>query len=270
MDLVNITYKYVNRFINSEKLLELLNNMDRKPFTDTEKKEIDELIKKLKEIITSVPNEIDDIEKKRMASLEKIITNIEKTLKNNKLDEKGQKFLQERYDSLLENKKIIRDGGKRFKSIFSLLTNSETYINYCRKMDEEGLLNFITQYIRVPNPPMINQETFNDLVNVAIKEDKREALWRLAANYDGHNKDLSLIEDYFIEKRDAYYLTELVSVADESLDKEQLIEKVGETHDLKFFQELVREYGYLKDNFNEEQKKKINEIIRKEEENETI
>ena len=240
MDLVNIVYRYINRFINSEKLLELLNNMEHKTFTDTENKEIDELIKNLKEIIASVPNEIDDYEKKRMANLEKIIADIEKTLKNNKLDEKEQKFLQERYDSLLEDKKVIRDCGKRYENIFSLLTNSETYINYCRKMDDEELLNFITQYIRVPMPPMISQEDFNDLVNVAIKEDKREALWRLAANYNGHNKDLSLIEDYFIEKRDAYYLTELISVADEFLDKDRLIEKVGETHDLKFFQELVR------------------------------
>ncbi len=270
MDLVNIIYKYVNRFINSEKLLELLNNIDRKAFTDTENKEIDELIKNLKEIVNSVPNEIDDIEKRRMANLEKIIASIEKTLKNNKLDEQEQKKLQECYNSLLEDKKMIRDCGKRFKSIFSLLTNSETYINYCRSMNDEQLLNFITQYISVPMPPMINQEAFNDLVNVAINEDKREALWRLAANYNRHNKDLSLIEDYFIEKRDAYYLTELISVADEALDKDRLIEKIGETHDLNFFQELDQKDDYLKDYFSEEQMQKMNEMIRKEEENETI
>lgn len=38
MELVNIIYRYINRFINSEELLELLSNMDKNKFSKDEDK----------------------------------------------------------------------------------------------------------------------------------------------------------------------------------------------------------------------------------------
>ena len=101
-------------------------------------------------------------------------------------------------------------------------------------MNDLELLNFITQYISVSLPPNIDQEKFNDLVKVGVKEDKREALWRLAFNYNKRKKDFTLIEDYFIEKRDAYYLLELISAVNEDLNMDKLIDKVVATKDKKF------------------------------------
>lgn len=77
-------------------------------------------------------------------------------------------------------------------------------------MRDLELLEFITQYISAPMTPNINQETFDNLVDVGIKEDKREALWRLVFSYNGKNKYFTRIENYFIAKIDDYYLTELV------------------------------------------------------------
>ena len=143
-------------------------------------------------------------------------------------------FAQNRYNSLLKEKKKIRDSGPRYKKLYNLLINNSVYINYCKKMNDLELLNFITQYISVSLPPNIDQEKFNDLVKVGIKEDKREALWRLAFNYNKRKKDFTLIEDYFIEKRDAYYLLELISAVNEDLNMDKLIDKVVATKDKKF------------------------------------
>jgi len=78
------------------------------------------------------------------------------------------------------------------------------------------------------------------LVKVGIEEDKREALWRLAFNYNGKNKDFSLIEDYFILKRDDYYLVELISAVEEDLNMDKLIEKILLTKDKKFINNIVK------------------------------
>lgn len=83
-------------------------------------------------------------------------------------------------------------------------------------------------------PPIIDQDVFDGLVNVGIKEDERESLWRLALNYHGKEKDFSCIENYFIEKRDDYYLIELISAVQEDLNMDKLIEKVIYTKDQKF------------------------------------
>ena len=83
-------------------------------------------------------------------------------------------------------------------------------------------------------PPQIDQEKFNVLVKVGVENDEREWLWRLAFNYNRKNKDFSLIEDYFIEKKDEYYLTELISAVPEDLDMKKLKEKVMATKDNNF------------------------------------
>ena len=106
-------------------------------------------------------------------------------------------------------------------------------------MNDEQLLQLITQNISAPFPPEISQEKFNDLVYLAITKDKREALWRLAFNYCGKNKDFSLIEDYFIAKRDDYYLVELVHAVQQDMNIMRLVEKVKQTKDKEFIAKLV-------------------------------
>lgn len=234
MDLVSLMYKYINRFINSDELLESLEELDLNNFTDEEKVSIKKLIDDIKSIKDKIPNEVDEIEKNRIEINEKYVNGIDKILQNNTLENKlKEKFLKIR-EGLLEDKKKVKDGGKLYESLFTLLADNDLINYYCDLLNDYELLEFIAQYISVPMPPQISQEKFNDLVKVGIENDEREWLWRLAFNYNEKNKDFSLIEDYFIEKRDDYYLIELISAVRDDLNMKKLKKKVIATKDKKF------------------------------------
>lgn len=234
MDLVSLMYKYINRFINSDELLESLEELDLNNFTDEEKASIKKLIDDIKSIKDKIPNEVDEIEKNRIEINEKYVNGIDKILQNNTLENKlKEKFLKIR-EGLLEDKKKVKDGGKLYESLFTLLADNDLINYYCDLLNDYELLEFIAQYISVPIPPQIDQEKFDKIVKVGIENDEREWLWRLAFNYNRKNKDFSLIEDYFIEKRDDYYLTELISAVRDDLNMKKLKKKVIATKDKKF------------------------------------
>lgn len=238
MDLVSLMYKYINRFINSDELLESLEELDLNNFTDEEKVSIKKLIDDIKSIKDKIPNEVDEIEKNRIEINEKYVNGIDKILQNNTLENKlKEKFLKIR-EGLLEDKKKVKDGGKLYESLFTLLADNDLINYYCDLLNDYELLEFIAQYISVPMPPQISQEKFDKIVKVGIENDEREWLWRLAFNYNRKNKDFSLIEDYFIEKRDDYYLTELISAVREDLNMKKLKKKVIATKDKKFINKV--------------------------------
>lgn len=238
MDLVSLMYKYINRFINSDELLESLEELDLNNFTDEEKVSIKKLIDDIKSIKDKIPNEVDEIEKNRIEINEKYVNGIDKILQNNTLENKlKEKFLKIR-EGLLEDKKKVKDGGKLYESLFTLLADNDLINYYCDLLNDYELLEFIAQYISVPIPPQIDQEKFDKIVKVGIENDEREWLWRLAFNYNRKNKDFSLIEDYFIEKRDDYYLTELISAVPDDLNMKKLKKKVIATKDKKFINKV--------------------------------
>lgn len=238
MDLVSLMYKYINRFINSDELLESLEELDLNNFTDEEKVSIKKLIDDIKSIKDKIPNEVDEIEKNRLEINEKYVNGIDKILQNNTLENKlKEKFLKIR-EGLLEDKKKVKDGGKLYESLFTLLADNDLINYYCDLLNDYELLEFIAQYISVPMPPQIDQEKFDKIVKVGIENDEREWLWRLAFNYNEKNKDFSLIEDYFIEKRDDYYLTELISAVRDNLNMKKLKKKVIATKDKKFINKV--------------------------------
>lgn len=261
MDLVNLTYKYVNRFINSEELIKGLESIDLSKYSDEEIDVINKLILDVKNIKETTPNEVDEIEIRRMKQLNYTLEKLEGFLANEKNTEEANQFLKKECERLSKDKEIIRDGGKLYNDIFNLLTSNSLYKKYCQQMNDEELLDFIAQYISAPMPPKITQETFNDLVSAGIKQDKREALWRLAFNYYRINKDFSLIEDYFIEKRDHYYLLELISAVSEDLDLDKLIDKIFDTNDKDFINTLVKNGVYVVDRFTDEQINRIKNAL---------
>ena len=127
-----------------------------------------------------------------------------------------------------------------YKELFILMTHNSLVNKYAREINSEEMLKFITHYIAVPLPPKITQKEFDEMVLIAIRNDEREALWRLAFNYNQKDKDFSNIEDYFIEKRDGYYLTELLSAVPESLNKDKIIQKVMTTKDNDFINDFLK------------------------------
>lgn len=234
MELVNLMYRYVNRFINSNELINELKKIDISNYSEKDKKVIDKLIKDIEEVRDKTPNEIDEVEKKRLEQIDYLLDKFKEV---NTSDEQAKEFIEKQYNNLLEDKEKVRDGGKLYTKIVNLLTNNSVINKSASKMNDKELLTFITRYISVPLPPPIKQEDFNNLVKVGIKEDNREALWRLAVNYD-KKMDFTLIEDYFIDKRDSYYLIELISATD-SINLDNIASKVVATNDRKFMIDLA-------------------------------
>lgn len=262
MDLVNIVYRYINRFITSDELINLLENIDKSKFSKEEVSEIEACTEAAKQIVANIPIEIDEVEQKRISVLDNILESLEKAVKNESNSKEIQNFAEKQYNELVKSKTKKRDSGPRYEKIYDLLVNNQVYISYCKKMTDLELLEFITQYISAPVTPNIDQETFDDLVKVGIKEDKRESLWRLAFNYCGKKKDFTKIEDYFIEKRDSYYLTELIYAVESDLNIKRLVDKVINTKDKDFIIECGREVEKM-GLFTDEEIKKLKERINK-------
>ncbi len=262
MDLANIMYRYINRFSNSEELIASLENIDKTKYSKEEIKEIDKLLKDVKEIVSSVPNETDEIETKRIEKIGSVLEAFKRTLEKGNLNAEDTEIVQKHYNSMLKDKEKVRDGGERYEKLFMLLTRHALVGKECMQMEDLELLEFITQYISAPLPPDITQEDFNDLVDAGIKEDKREALWRLAMNYNRKGKDFSKIVDYFIEKRDNYYLAELICGVEEDLDLDAIIDKALQTQDIEFIRKMANT-EYLQPIFTEEQKDKVKRFIQK-------
>jgi len=237
MDLVSLMYKYINKFINSNELLEKLKEIDLSKYSNEEIEEINNLILEVERINKDIPNEFDEAEKIRIERIDRLLKDLENAKAANK---ETEEFINRKIIELKEDREIVRDGGALYEALFTLMTKNELVNKYASNMTDMELLEFITEYIHVPLPPEIDQEGFNDLVNIGIKEDKREALWRLAFNYNGKNKDFSLVEDYFILKRDDYYLVELISAVEEDLNMDKLIEKILLTKDKKFINNIVK------------------------------
>ena len=258
MDLVNLMYKYINRFINSDELLEELKKLELNHYSKEEEQEIKQLILYVQNIKNTTPNEVDDIERKRLENIEHFLGLIEQA-ENSDLSDDLKKFVQKKKEQLLKDRDKVYDGGALFQSIFDLLTNHDLIGRYAKAMNDLELLEFITQYISVPMPPILIQDEFDDLARIGIERDMREALWRLAFNYNHKEIDFTLIEDYFILKRDDYYLTELISAVEEDLNKDKLIDKIIDTLDKDFIYQ-VAQTGYQIGIFSNEE---IKEIIRK-------
>ncbi len=230
MDLVDLMYKYINRFINSDELLNRLENLNLSNFTDEEKVSINKLINDIKIIKAKTANEIDEIEKNRLATIEKFVSDINKILESN-LEKDIKEKIEKRKKYFIEEKKKTKDGGKLYKSIYIILADNDLINYYWDSMSDYELLEFIAKYISVPMPPQIDQEKFEKIVKAGIEKDEREWLWRLALNYSKRKFDYSLIEDYYIKIKDDYYLTELICAVPDEIDINKIRKKVMDTND---------------------------------------
>lgn len=239
MDLVNLMYRYINKFTNVDILITELKDIDLTAYPVDEILAIKALTKEVERIKNEIPNEIDEAEKKRLAELDRLIKMFSEAKESDTTDKETKKFLEKQCQKLQEEKKITKDGGKLYAELFTLLTQNDLIGRYAKKMDAKELLDFITEYISVPLPPPLSQKEFNELVEVGIQNDERESLWRLAFNYNNKNIDFTMIEDYFLKVKDDYYLIELISAVQEDLDVYRLIEKIVATKDMKFIDKVA-------------------------------
>lgn len=231
MDLLDLMYKYINRFINSDELLNRLENLNLSNFNNDEKVSINKLINNIKIIKDKTANEIDEIEKNRLATIEKIVSDINKILESENLEKDIKEKIAKRKKYFIEEKKKTKDGGKLYKNLYTLLADNTLINYYWESMSDYELLEFIAKYISVPMPPQIDQEKFEKIVKAGIEKDEREWLWRLALNYSKRKFDYSLIEDYYIKIKDDYYLTELICAVPDEIDINKIRKKVMDTND---------------------------------------
>ena len=68
-----------------------------------------------------------------------------------------------------------------------------------------------------------------------IENDERKLLWELAFDYSPESneiEDMTKIANYYINQKDGYYICELISIASEYLNIDDIINKIIETKDI--------------------------------------
>ena len=187
IELINICYDFINRFIT-----------------------VNELIKKLSNLDTSNLSK-EDIEKSKV-----FLENIQK------LSIEHPNVMEEYLLNYIKKEKDIkeRDSYDRWEAIFNYINDDEYFNSIIDNLTDYEMLEFIAKNLKAPTPPTIDEEKFNKLIKVGIEHDEREWLWRLAFNYDINNFNLNPIAEYYISKKDAYYLCELISIVGEYLNTE--------------------------------------------------
>ena len=94
--------------------------------------------------------------------------------------------------------------------------------------------------------PEITQEQFDNMVDYIMQNETeggnpKELIWRLSGCYEDLN--LNKVIDIFVDTKDAYYTSELVSYVAGNLDQEYLTKKMINTNDLKFIDEAMSNCG---------------------------
>lgn len=222
-DFLNICYKFFNRFITSEELIEMLNNYNK---DNDNKNEIDNLINQINNLIKSIPNIEDEYVNKKREQINRLINRFES------MDVKDD-FINEKIKHLKIDYGRNIDCYERWNAIFKCIIENKFFNDNFYSLSDYELLEFIAQYMQAPLPPNMEQEEFDRLVKVGIDNDKKEWLWRLAFNYEYSKLNFDSIVDYFIKVKDGYYLGELISAVGDCLDIDNIIDKIEDKELIK-------------------------------------
>ena len=115
------------------------------------------------------------------------------------------------------------------------------------------LMLLITSYIFVPFTPNIDQDGFNDLVNVAKNYDNAlENIWRLGMNYDRKGYNFDLLDNFFVDSKNVYYLGEYISLIHQ-INQEKIVNTIVKTKDKEFIKQIL-ENDIIVDNLDEKYK----------------
>ena len=129
MELVKLWYKYLNRFINSDELLEALQYLDLNKYTIDTKSEIKRLIKDIKKIKEEIPNEFNEVEEKRLENINFFLDKLNEIDKNN-CDEEAWNIISKKIKKLKKEKLLVRDSGALYNTILEKLNNCYSIFKY--------------------------------------------------------------------------------------------------------------------------------------------
>lgn len=153
----------------------------------------------------------------------------------------------------MEIEDLIINNKDEYERIFSLLIHNKTYINIVKNMSDLELMLLITSYIFVPFIPKIDQDSFNDLVNVAKNYDNAlENIWRLGMNFDGKGYNFDLLDNYFVNSQNIWYLGEYISSIHQ-INQEKIVNKILETNNKAFINQVLAD-NFIIDNLDEKYK----------------
>ena len=186
-----------------------------------------------------------------------ILINEIKIFLNSKVGKKYKKDLNILLDNI-ENKdksleELIINNENEYERIFDLTIHNKTYIDIAKNMSALELMLLITSYIFVPFTPNIDQDGFNDLVNVAKNYDNAlENIWRLGMNYDRKGYNFDLLDNFFVDSKNVYYLGEYISLIHQ-INQEKIVNTIVKTKDKGFIKQIL-ENDTIVDNLDEEYK----------------
>ena len=245
-ELLNICYKFFNRFITADILIEQLTNIDKTNLSKNDIEETNKIISDIKKIADNTPNEVDEYVIKKKETISNLIKKIEQIPKN----DNNSDFLNRQLDSLKKNYDREMDSHERWFAITDCIDKNDYFTKIFESLTDYELLEFIAQNIQAPFPPNLTQEEFDKLVKVGIEKDEREWLWRLAFNYERSKINFDNIVDYFIKKKDGYYLAELISAIGECLNIDSIINKIV---DKELIEDLKKRKGVISSYVSDEQ-----------------
>ena len=232
-ELLNFCYKYFNRFINAKELIKELNKQ--------EEVEVKNMVKDIKKIMKDKPNSEDEFVKKKKESTKKALEVYER------IPNKDERIIKA-INNMKKNLEREDDCFDRWSAISKYISDNDYFCKNFDSLTDYELLEFIGQNIKAPFPPHFDQDTIDKLIKVGIEKDERELLWRLAFNYEGKGLKFDKIVDYFINKKDDYYLSELISAVGNDLDIDYIVDKVNDKEmilGLKESEPVIR--GYFTD-----------------------
>lgn len=187
-----------------------------------------------------------------------ILINEIKIFLNSKIGKKYKKDLNVLLDNI-ENKdksleELIINNENEYERIIDLTIHNRTYIDIVKNMSDLELMLLITSYIFVPFTPNIDQNCFNDLVNVAKNYDNAlENIWRLGMNYDRKGYNFDLLDNFFVDSKNVYYLGEYISSIHQ-INQEKIVNTIIKTKDKEFIKQIL-ENNFIVGNLDEEYKK---------------
>ena len=241
IELLNICYKFFNQYITADELIVELSTMKQK--------EVKSLVKEIKTIIENNNNEEDEYVKERRNKIKELISKLDNVPKSEEtnivsgLVEKLKNDLYKNFDSYDTWVKVV-----------NCINDNEYFNNTFDSLSDYELLEFIAQNIKAPFPPSFTQEEFDRLVKVGKEKDEREYLWRLAFNYENRGINFNEIVDYYIDKKDGYYLSELISAVGSNLDIDYIVNKIKSK---KLIKDLKEREDVIKTSFTDDQLNKL-------------
>ena len=245
-ELLNICYKFFNRFITADILIEKLLNIDKTNLSKNDIEETNTIISYIKKIVKNTPNKVDEYVIKKKETINSLIKKIEQIPKN----DINSEYLNRQLDNLKKDYDSEIDSYERWITITDYIDKNDYFTKTFKSLTDYELLEFIAQNIQAPFPPNLTQEEFDKLVKVGIEKDEREWLWRLAFNYERSKINFDNIVNYFISKKDGYYLSELISAVGECLNINNIIDKID---DKGLIKELLKRKEILNNYISEEQ-----------------